>query len=67
MKDVSNKYKMQIHLEQAKVAREMTDEEWIDEWSKNKSEEPYITRTQWIAYLESCVMKEAEKFLSEAS
>lgn len=55
-------YKLRVYIDAIKDVKAMTDQEWLDQWAISANDSPYLTRTMWISYLESCALIEAEKF-----
>lgn len=56
-------YKLRVYFDAIKEAKAMSDEEWTNAWAVSGSNAPYMPKSVWIAYLESCAMKEAEKLV----
>lgn len=60
-------YKLRVYMDQIETVKAMTDAEWVDQWAKHaKPDTPYMTRLEWIKYLEGCVMTEVTSLLEAA-
>jgi hypothetical protein len=62
-------YKLRIYIDAIKAVKSMSDAEWIETQAACGSSGLYMTRLQWLAYLEGCAIQEAERLLpiAEAS
>jgi hypothetical protein len=58
-------YKLRVYIDQIKLVKAMTDEQWVDEWLKTcTADSTFILRDYWISYLEQCALEEAETMVS---
>lgn len=56
-------YKLRVYLDAIKDVIATSDEEWLNKWIYGQGG-PYISKADFIAYLEACVVVEAEQFLN---
>ena len=61
-------HKMSVYLDELKFTEQMTDSEWIDAWVKGaKKDSDFVTRTQWIEYLNKMIRQESERLLGRVA
>jgi len=56
-------YRLRIYIDAIKAVKAMSEAEWVEMQSKHASIDRYLSRGEWLAYLESCAIQEADKFL----
>jgi len=56
-------YKLRVYVDAIREAKAITDQEWIENWSKQIGDQVYMPRMDWIYYLEQCAILEATKLI----
>jgi hypothetical protein len=50
--------RLRVYLDAIKQAKAMTQDEWVQNWISSGNR--WMPKDQWISYLETCALKEAE-------
>lgn len=60
--------KLAVYLDELKLTEAMTDAQWIDKWVKGaKKDSEYVSRGQWIEYLNKMIRQESERLLGRVA